>query len=501
MNRLRTVCLAGLVIASGCRLKSEETSNSYESDADLLATRLAKDVERYEPDCQATAPKSDGCQGLAQTLALMGVQLEKAGKTDTAIAAMRRAAALFEVMDLDERPDPAQSRTYVDLCLRLSKALGGDETQTAHWMESARVKISSLHQNHPEDSAIAQLAVSVWRELGDLHARAKSADLALEFHRHSADLMDSLAKDHPGDSLLNSLRFEGWELAYNDLEAIGKMEASAEVARKALEAARVARAMAKSDPPNFVLMEQELNALNWVTLAHASASAWNLADKEQREAVELATEYFAADRGDQRRLMYLADARMRSADFDCRLDRKVQGEAKYLATLDLVDSFPDNSWSAITRTAIYSDLVGCVDRPSARMEYARQLVGAIQAQMDGSGGEELEDAWGNLSWQALLNKDFVTADSAARRGLDLASGRKARRRALWMQVNLAHALLFQGNTSEAMAIYRDLAPREYPLDDSKTYGWFIEDDFRQLEKSGIRHADFAKVRAILKKRQ
>lgn len=500
MNPLRTLLLVGIALCSGCRPGSEEVSNQFELDAQSRADLLAADVAQYERDCLDQTPRSDGCLGLAQTLALMGRELETAGRTDTAIAAMRRAISLWDRMDLDEQIDSTQAKDYVGICLKLAQTLGVQDPQASSLLETARVKSQSLLESHPKDSAIAQLTISVWGELGNLHARAKSNDLALEFHRRSAELLDSLAKSHPVDSLLNSRRFAAWELAYKDLEAIGSMEASVEVARKALDAVRTARALDKSDPPNPDWKEKELSALNWVTLAHASASTWNLAEKEQREAVELATEYFSANRGDQRRLMMLSDARMRSADFDCRLNRKAQGEAMYLATLGLVDSFPDNSWPALTKSRIYADLVGCVDRPEARMEYARQAVGAIQAQMGGSTGEELENAWGNLAWQALLNRDFVTADSAARRGLDLAGERDARRQAQWMQVNQAHALLFQGKTSEAMTIYRDLAPREYPLDGSKTYAWFIEDDFKQLEKAGIRHADFAKVRAILKKR-
>ncbi|MBK8801701.1 MAG: hypothetical protein IPN71_06495 [Fibrobacteres bacterium] len=500
MKIFHSLCLAALVLASGCRLRSQEVSNEFELQAQSRADLLATDVARYERDCVDSAPRSDGCLGLAQTLDLMGRELETAGQTDTAISAMRRAMSLWEKMELDEEADSSQAKDYVGICMKLAQTIGVQDPQASSLLETARVKIQSLRQAHPKDSSIAHLAVSVWREVGDLHVRANSNQLALEFHIQSAGLLDSLAKMHPTDSTLNAQRFQAWELAYRDLETIGAMENSADVAHKALAASRVARALDKSDPPNSVLMEQELNALNWITLAHASAKTWNLADKEQREAVELARKLFSADPSDRRRRMLLADAWMRSADFDCRLDRKNQGKAAYMALPVFVDSFPEDPWAYSTKSKAFADLVECVDPPAEQLDYARQAAKWADLESQGSPSQDLENALGTLSWHALVNRQPTLADSAARQGLALADRRGMLESARWMELNLAHALLDQGKTAEAVDIYLTLGPKTSWSDNSKTYAWFIEDDFKQLEKAGFTHPDFAKVRSALKQR-
>ena len=79
-------------------------------------------------------------------------------------------------------------------------------------------------------------------------------------------------------------------------------------------------------------------------------------------------------------------------------------------------------------------------------------------------------AYGNLSNHAILIKDFDKAIEYARQGLALDESR------LFIQANLAAALLFKGEQEPAMAIYR-----KYKKELRDTF----LDDFRQFEALGI----------------
>ena len=78
--------------------------------------------------------------------------------------------------------------------------------------------------------------------------------------------------------------------------------------------------------------------------------------------------------------------------------------------------------------------------------------------------------YGNLSNHAILIKDFDKAIEYARKGLALDESR------LFIQANLAAALLFKGEQEQAMAIYR-----KYKRELRDTF----LDDFRQFEALGI----------------
>jgi tetratricopeptide (TPR) repeat protein len=78
--------------------------------------------------------------------------------------------------------------------------------------------------------------------------------------------------------------------------------------------------------------------------------------------------------------------------------------------------------------------------------------------------------YGNLSNHAILIKDFDKAIEYARQGLALDESR------LFIQANLAAALLFKGEQEPAMAIYR-----KYKKELRDTF----LDDFRQFEALGI----------------
>ena len=65
---------------------------------------------------------------------------------------------------------------------------------------------------------------------------------------------------------------------------------------------------------------------------------------------------------------------------------------------------------------------------------------------------------------------------------------------IFIQSNLAHALLFQGHYDEALAIYRQYWDK--PLN-GKTFGEVTLEDFAAFDKAGLTHPDLSRMKRAL----
>jgi hypothetical protein len=65
---------------------------------------------------------------------------------------------------------------------------------------------------------------------------------------------------------------------------------------------------------------------------------------------------------------------------------------------------------------------------------------------------------------------------------------------IFIQANLAHALLFQGHYDEALAIYRQYWDK--PLR-GKTFGEITFEDFAAFDKAGLNHPDLSRMKQAL----
>jgi tetratricopeptide (TPR) repeat protein len=101
--------------------------------------------------------------------------------------------------------------------------------------------------------------------------------------------------------------------------------------------------------------------------------------------------------------------------------------------------------------------------------------------------------YGNLSWYYLFERQFVQAEKAARKALELDSTQQ------WVNTNLAHALLFQGKFDEAKKIYLSMKDKVYEEDETKKYKDIFLADLKELEEAGITNKDVEKIRKLLEK--
>ena len=99
--------------------------------------------------------------------------------------------------------------------------------------------------------------------------------------------------------------------------------------------------------------------------------------------------------------------------------------------------------------------------------------------------------YGFLSYYHLHARQYPEAEQSARKGLEIDSTQT------WINTNLALALVLQGKYAQAEIIYQQLKGKT-ELITGKRYNIFFLEGITNLEKAGITHKDFAKVRELLK---
>jgi tetratricopeptide (TPR) repeat protein len=112
----------------------------------------------------------------------------------------------------------------------------------------------------------------------------------------------------------------------------------------------------------------------------------------------------------------------------------------------------------------------------------------------------LASALGGLAFNLVLDSQFAEAqtrcEEAQRLANEIGDGVQRSRRddLIFIQGNLAHALLFQGHYDEALAIYRQYWDK--PLH-GKTFGEITLEDFAAFDKAGLTHPDLSRMKQAL----
>ncbi len=93
--------------------------------------------------------------------------------------------------------------------------------------------------------------------------------------------------------------------------------------------------------------------------------------------------------------------------------------------------------------------------------------------------ESLAALHGSHAYFLIFNRQFEAGEAAARRGLSLDPSQ------IWIQTNLAHALLFQDRHDEALTVYREHAG--VSLSGERLWEGAIRDDFESMRQAGLSH--------------
>jgi tetratricopeptide (TPR) repeat protein len=107
-------------------------------------------------------------------------------------------------------------------------------------------------------------------------------------------------------------------------------------------------------------------------------------------------------------------------------------------------------------------------------------------------GHDLND----LSWYLLFSKKYSEAEEAAREAISpgFKKPESYDKEMEYAKANLAVSLLLQNKFEEAKKIYVSLKNKSF---DGKTFVSIFLDDIAQLEKAGINHPDFEKIKSVL----
>ena len=112
----------------------------------------------------------------------------------------------------------------------------------------------------------------------------------------------------------------------------------------------------------------------------------------------------------------------------------------------------------------------------------------------------LASALGGLAFNLVLSRQFAEAqtqcEEAQRLANEIGDGiqKTDRDDLIFIQQNLAHALLFQGHYDEALAIYRENWDK--PLN-GKTFGEITLENFAAFDKAGLTHPDLSRMKQAL----
>ena len=135
-----------------------------------------------------------------------------------------------------------------------------------------------------------------------------------------------------------------------------------------------------------------------------------------------------------------------------------------------------------------------------KREAVELLRNVVSYQPDDQSRYQLASRLGGLAFQLVLDSQFAEAQTRCEEAQRLANAvgdgvqRSNRDNLIFIQGNLAHALLFQGHYDEALAIYRQNWDK--PLN-GKTFGEITLEDFAAFDKAGLTHPDLSRMKQAL----
>jgi tetratricopeptide (TPR) repeat protein len=128
-----------------------------------------------------------------------------------------------------------------------------------------------------------------------------------------------------------------------------------------------------------------------------------------------------------------------------------------------------------------------VDAEKTRIAFIQR-----QTKHDSDWSKTMAGAYVSLSWYQLFARDFAGALASSDEAINLD------RTNLAAETNHAHALLFLDRAQEAEAIYLQHRGEKVFAGSDEKWEQAILTDFDDLEKAGITHPEFARLRVILK---
>ena len=128
-----------------------------------------------------------------------------------------------------------------------------------------------------------------------------------------------------------------------------------------------------------------------------------------------------------------------------------------------------------------------------KREAVESLQDVVPYQPDDLSRYRLASALGSLAFYLVLDSQFAEAQDLANKIGDGVQ-KSDRDNLVFIQQNLAHALLFQGHYDKALAIYRQNWDKPQH---GKTFGQITLEDFAAFDKAGLTHPDLSQMKRAL----
>jgi tetratricopeptide (TPR) repeat protein len=161
---------------------------------------------------------------------------------------------------------------------------------------------------------------------------------------------------------------------------------------------------------------------------------------------------------------------------------------------------------AVTQNAL-SDTLGALSNQLGGEEGLKQKREAVELlrdvmsyQSDDLSRYRLASALGDLAFKLILNSQFAEARAQCEEAQSLVNKigdgilKEDRDNLIFIQQNLAHALLFQGHYNDALTIYRQNWNKPFH---GKTFGEVTVEDFAAFDKAGLSHPDLSRMKQAL----
>jgi len=133
-------------------------------------------------------------------------------------------------------------------------------------------------------------------------------------------------------------------------------------------------------------------------------------------------------------------------------------------------------------------------------DVVESLQDVVSYQPDDLSRYRLASALGSLAFYLVLDSQFAEAQARCEEAQSLANKigdgdqKSDRDNLVFIQQNLAHALLFQGHYDKALAIYRQNWGKPQH---GKTFGQITLEDFAAFDKAGLTHPDLSRMKRAL----
>lgn len=430
-------------------------ASEYCDRALSIVRNMAHDApEQYEPL-------------LARTLNNIALLYAESGKLAMATQMFEESLGLFKRLSQSE---PGTYQPLVASTLNNMAIIADAEKAEPLFLEALDIYQSSMAENvnvcSPEVASIWNNLALLYDEQGRFEESERMYKRAVDSYRQLGTSTHAYDVDYAATlNNLSSLYFKNGSNLYEGLELLS-------------ESLEIYRHLVAEDP-------QQYNHFLAIALNNLSVQDFSMNRLEEgMEAFEESLNIYRSLAKDSpgRYLPLFAEGLYMQAVRYFRNNSFEKSEALFKESLDaykkLASRDEDTYQPEVAK--LLRNLANVCDKrqlwSEAEQRYQEELLinQKLAAKQPDKFTSDLARTYGNLSNHAILVKDFAQAVEYARAGLSIDDSR------LFIQANLAAALLFMGNTTEAESIYRKYKNelREVFLD-----------DFNQFESLGVIPAD------------